>query len=229
MIIRYQRESQQLLVFLEHIKTATELFHKDPDAVIMFSGSQTRSFGGPRSEAESYLMAALVMGWLGPKDLDRVILEEYARDSFENLLFSICRAYAVRKQYPHQLTVVGFKFKEKRFRDLHRLAVGWPEDRFHYVGVDQATFNGKETPVISESILDSERRNAFDLFKHDPFGCRDALAEKKQSRDPFLRTDLAAIKLACPRMEALFDVCSSSSYIRFRGSTLPETPNYDNA
>jgi hypothetical protein len=38
---------------------------------------------------------------------DRVQTEEFARDSFENLLFSICRFRQVSQKYPERITIVG--------------------------------------------------------------------------------------------------------------------------
>lgn len=47
---------------------------------------------GPKSEGESYFFVADHYDWWGKPDLRaRALTEEYARDSFENLLFSICR------------------------------------------------------------------------------------------------------------------------------------------
>jgi hypothetical protein len=39
------------------------------------------------------------------------VVEDYARDSFENLLFSICRFKEVTGNYPARVTVVGYTFK----------------------------------------------------------------------------------------------------------------------
>jgi hypothetical protein len=61
--------------------------------------------------------------------LERVVSEEFARDSYENLLFSLCRFFEMTGQYPEKLTVVGFGFKEKRFTDLHRKAIRFPKER----------------------------------------------------------------------------------------------------
>ena len=47
----------------------------------------------PLSEAASYYYLASENKWIEPKSnmVNNIYLEEYARDSFENLLFSICR------------------------------------------------------------------------------------------------------------------------------------------
>ena len=34
------------------------------------------------------------------------------------------------------MTVVGYEMKRRRFEELHRRAIRWPEGRFEYVGID---------------------------------------------------------------------------------------------
>jgi len=60
--------------------------------------------------------------------LERVISEEFARDSYENFLFSLCRFYEITERYPEKITVIGFGFKERRFIDLHRKAIRFPKE-----------------------------------------------------------------------------------------------------
>ena len=50
----------------------------------------------------------------------RAHTEEFARDSFENLLFSLCRHRELTGGYPQRLTVVSLPFKRERFETLHR-------------------------------------------------------------------------------------------------------------
>lgn len=38
----------------------------------------------------------------------RALTEEHARDSFENLLFSVCRFRELTGSYPHNITVKAF-------------------------------------------------------------------------------------------------------------------------
>jgi hypothetical protein len=44
----------------------------------------------------------------------RTAAETFARDSFENLLFSIARFREITGAYPKQITVVGYDFKKQR-------------------------------------------------------------------------------------------------------------------
>lgn len=55
-------------------------------------GGKTRGAAGPKSEGESYFFVADHFDWWGKPDLrSRASTEDFARDSFENVLFSICR------------------------------------------------------------------------------------------------------------------------------------------
>lgn len=56
------------------------------------TGGKTRVLAGPKSEGESYFFIADHFDWWGKPDLRaRASTEDFARDSFENILFSICR------------------------------------------------------------------------------------------------------------------------------------------
>eukprot|EP01060_Flectonema_neradi_P003250 TRINITY_DN12082_c0_g1_i1.p1 TRINITY_DN12082_c0_g1~~TRINITY_DN12082_c0_g1_i1.p1 ORF type:complete len:280 (+),score=30.52 TRINITY_DN12082_c0_g1_i1:114-842(+) len=127
----------QLKTYIEHIEKGVELAAANPHAILMFSGGQTRVEAGPRSEAYSYWVAAEAKNWWGhPEVKNRTVVEEFARDSMENVLFSLCRFREVHSAYPRFLTVVSYSYKKKRFTDLHRAAVAWPLDKYHFVGVD---------------------------------------------------------------------------------------------
>lgn len=87
------------------------------------------------TEADSYLRLALGTGLLTPQFL-RVTTENHALDSYQNLLFSIARFREYTGHFPNKITVIGYEFKSARFTDLHRVAIRWPDHRFHYIGVD---------------------------------------------------------------------------------------------
>lgn len=61
-------------------------------------------------------------------------LQEHARDSFENLLFSLCRFHELTGSYPEHLTMVSYDFKRARFLEVHRAALRWPEERMSFLG-----------------------------------------------------------------------------------------------
>lgn len=62
--------------------------------------------------------------------------EDDALDSYQNLLFSIARFHEYTGRYPVRITVVGYEMKRRRFNELHRAGIRWPEGRFHYIGID---------------------------------------------------------------------------------------------
>jgi hypothetical protein len=89
------------------------------------------------TEAQSYLTLATSAGLFHPPaPFLRATTEDYALDSFQNLLFSIARFHEYTGNYPAEITVIGFAFKRLRFLDLHRAALRWPIRQFHYIGVD---------------------------------------------------------------------------------------------
>ncbi|OVA03487.1 protein of unknown function DUF218 [Macleaya cordata] len=200
----YQKHPGQAATFLTHIKEGVEVAAKDDGALLLFSGGETRKDAGPRSEAQSYWAVAESKGWFGKqKDVRwRALTEEHARDSFENLLFSVCRFRELTGTYPHNITVVSYDFKEERFAHLHRLAIGFPEERFFYSGTP-ASSTSKEAAKKGEALVRTQ-------FQDDPYGCVGPLRRKKLGRDPFHRS--IPYPNGCPELEGLFRYCGVSPY-----------------
>lgn len=93
-----------------------------------------------------------------PESFRRATTEEFALDSFQNLMYSVARFHEVRVRlltmysldreanshdhikvtgrYPTKITVVGFGVKERRFVELHRRALRFPRSAFFYHGID---------------------------------------------------------------------------------------------
>mmetsp|Transcript_11668 Transcript_11668/g.27265 ORF Transcript_11668/g.27265 Transcript_11668/m.27265 type:complete len:167 (+) Transcript_11668:77-577(+) len=150
-----------------------------------------------------YWEVADAMGWHGkPAVRERALTEDHAHDSFENMLYSLCRFREVTGRYPEQLTVVSFGFKEARFRNMHRRAIRWPERTFRYAGVDP--------PGNVDVLRDAEHLNSVSLFGSDPYGCLGALARKRLGRNPFHST--SGYPKQCPELDALFSYCSSEVF-----------------
>jgi len=121
----------------QHLSRA-EIAVADPSAVLIFSGGVTRPSSPSQSEAQSYLRLALDSGLLMNRT-HIAFAEDYALDSFQNLLFSLARFHEVVHgpyRWPEKITVVGFEMKRRRFEELHRKAIRWPTSKFQYVGVD---------------------------------------------------------------------------------------------
>lgn len=200
----------QVAAFVEHIAKGIDVAAQDARALLLFSGGMTRQGAGPRSEAKSYWEVADAISWNGqPAVRERALTEDHAHDSFENVLFSLCRFRQLVGRYPARLTVVSFGFKEARFRDLHRRALRWPRRNFAFVGVDPRG-------GVSQAVRDGERLNSAALFEHDPYGCLDSrLARKREARNPF--HEMSGYPKQCPELEELFAYCSEEIF----GGALP--------
>lgn len=205
----YQKD--QLPMILEHLRIGVQLAAADARAALIFSGGQTSREAGPLSEAQSYWLVARANSWFGynASSLEpRVFTEQYARDSFENLFFSICRFRELVGAYPARVTLVSFSFKQARFEQLHLAALRYPPSCF--------TFHG--TQADGKAEWDASTRDAF---KADPYGCLSAaqadgtpgngpLAEKKFMRNPFLNH--LPYPTGCPELGAVFDYCDTKLF-----------------
>ncbi|CAN0449799.1 unnamed protein product, partial [Laminaria digitata] len=179
------------------------------------TGGKTRAFAGPKSEGESYFFVADHYDWWGKPDLRaRALTEDFARDSFENILFSICRFKEITGDYPAKITIVGYDFKEDRFQNLHRAALRFPAEEFRYVGLHPGGRFDHEAAVAGELA------SALKPYELDPYGCSPdgPLASKRAERDPFHRTP--PYSLVCPEMRELLEWCGSNYY----GGDLPWSP-----
>jgi hypothetical protein len=167
--------------YIEHIKCGVDLLRHDPKSLLLFSGGRTRLEAGHWSEAETYRQIASTYNYWCADAADtkalkeRVETEEFARDSFENLQYSLYRFHQLTGNYPAHVTVAGWKFKQDRF-DFHRQTLGIPADRFSYVGCN----NPSDLP----GALAGEE-TALKQFRADPSGEHPPLSDKKHQRNPF--------------------------------------------
>ncbi|EGN99619.1 hypothetical protein SERLA73DRAFT_179724 [Serpula lacrymans var. lacrymans S7.3] len=187
----YQRghSAARLSAFVSHITRGAELALGDQRSLLVFSGGQTR-IGSTTTEAESYMRLALTTNVFlsassTPSTRDeipfsRATTENYALDSFENLLFSIARFHEYTGRYPKQITVVGYEMKRRRFTELHRAAIRWSEARFGYVGIDPVGEGGAKA-------LEGEFQNGYMPYTVDTYGCHDYLLQKRRLRNVFAR------------------------------------------
>jgi hypothetical protein len=173
--------------YIEHIRRGVELAAAEPRALLVFSGGQSRADAGPKSEAQSYWTLADHYRWSGAaKVRERATTEEFARDSFENLLFGICRFRECAGRDPETVTVVSWEFKRERF-DLHRETLGLPPGRFVFVGANN--------PTDLKSAVRGEA-SALALFRADPWGDGPELSAKRDRRNPFRRRHAYEIRRA---------------------------------
>jgi hypothetical protein len=174
--------------YLEHIEAAVRLAGERPGAALIFSGGPTRAEAGPRTEGLSYWLVAEYFDWFGhPEVRARAFVEDFARDSFENLLFGICRFEEVAGRAPEHVTLVSWMFKRERFERLHRGAIGWPRERFTYLGV-----NDPPDPVQARAAEAGAKRR----YEADPYSLSAEFQAKKRERNPFARQHGYAV--SCP-------------------------------
>ncbi|KAK0226181.1 hypothetical protein IW262DRAFT_1446919 [Armillaria fumosa] len=167
----YQREGNRVETFYQHITRGAEITLKDEHALVIF----TRPY--PRATTENY-----------------------ALDSFQNLLFSIARFHEYSGHYPDHITVVGYEMKRARFTNLHRAALRWPKEKFHYIGVD---------PKAEEASALARQGEA------NFYGCHSDLLAKRKSRNPFSR--FHSYLTSSPELRELFEYCPSPSTTIFQG------------
>lgn len=196
-----------------HIQAGIDAANKDPDSLLVFSGGETRAVTGPLTEGASYFHVADAMKlWpAGSTVRARTVTEEFATDSFENFMFSICRFKEVTGHYPTKISIVSFTFKQRRFESLHAPALGWPKDNLVYIGVDPPVSTGFDLQRASEG----EWKNAAAPFEKDPYGCHsEVLQQKRKDRNPFSRT--APYPLSCPEMKELLRFCGPDIFPKSR-------------
>jgi len=222
-LLKYQRSQGFPAILSSHIKRGLAMLARDPKALLLFSGGQTRRDVGPVSEAASYYYVADAKGWIPASDAaapvataaagthlqpqpqsqhsaprERVFLEEYARDSLENLMFSLCRFREVTGMYPKHVTMVGFDFKAERYTRLHAAAVGLSAAAFTYEGLTPGGSFRMDTAVEGE-------KGVVQAFETDPYACSNELHDKEELRNPFRRS--IPYLEACPEMKELFLWC----------------------
>ncbi|EPS44039.1 hypothetical protein H072_1937 [Dactylellina haptotyla CBS 200.50] len=189
--------------FKEHIVAGVKVAEENEDSLLMFTGGETRSFAGPASESQSYWSLAYLSQLIEPNSslFNRSTTEEFARDSYENLLFSICRFYEYTSNYPTKITVVGFEFKRERIETVHRAAIRYPEQNFHYIGIDNT-----DDMAQLEDFTKGEKEGPLEQFKADPHGCTDpVLVSKKKGRNPFRTRH--GYDTTCPDLRAILRWC----------------------
>jgi hypothetical protein len=199
-LLPFQRD--EVPCYIAHIEAGVRAAAADPDSFLVFAGGYSRREAGPRSEAQSYYWIADHFGWFGHADVrDRAITEEFSRDSYENLLYSICRVKEYAGSYPAHIQFVGWEFKRERF-DLHRRAILWPESRFSYIGANN--------PPDLVQAIEAETRNR-NAYIADPYSSSPGFRAKRETRNPFRRTP--GYGQHCPEVASLIAHEGPESYV----------------
>jgi hypothetical protein len=156
--------------YIEHIKKGLEL--ADDDSLLVFSGGRTRLESGQLwSEARTYAEIANTF----PNQPPHVALEEYSRDSLQNLEFSSRKFASLYGHQPLNIYIVGWAFKEERFK---RHAEALNIANTHYIGV-----NNPPDEKMTDALAGEQR--ILDDFLETPLGDSGTLQDRRSQRDPF--------------------------------------------
>ncbi|XP_028555426.1 uncharacterized protein C57A10.07 [Dendrobium catenatum] len=202
----YQKHPGQAATFIAHIKEGVKIAAQDENALLLFSGGETRNGAGPRSEAQSYWAVAEAKGWFGKGT--HLHLEHKKAEGAEEevaptpilILAPPCQNFQLDQlveQFDHGNMVVSYDFKKERFSDLHRSSIRFPEERFFFVGTP-TTPDSKDAAMAGEAIVRAQ-------FQVDPYGCTGSLQDKRLKRDPFHRS--VPYPGGCPELKSLFSYC----------------------
>jgi len=127
----FQKSEQ--IIFAQHILLGLSHLTTQDSPLLVFSGGPTKTAITHETEAQSYLNASRLLLSQEPvrsimrADLDldeNVALEEYATDSFQNVLFSILKYNQIRGTWPDHVVCITHSFKRDRM-NLHRSAIRW--------------------------------------------------------------------------------------------------------
>ncbi len=193
-------------LYIEHIIKGCEIAKADKNALLIFTGGQSRKEANAKSESQSYFELADHLGLINEDLRERSTTEEFSRDSFENLLFPICRFREFLGYYPNYITFVSFAFKERRFH-LIRKVLRLTEDKVKFLG-----FNNPEN---LELALEGEEK-AIKLMEEYPYYNGGELLQKKEQRNPWKRQN--GYLISCPELKDLFLHIESGKRELFRGN-----------
>lgn len=153
-------------VYEEHIRKGFELFCIEGYSALAWSGGHTRP--GKKlenSEAQGMRGWAFEQGLILPGQNE--IIEEFARDSFENVFFSMLAYYKKCGRWPEKVGVVSWKYKAVRYYII-AAGLGLVNGRFIFWGIgDPMNIVAFENAVVSNAEYDSKLVKKGEIY--DPF------------------------------------------------------------
>ena len=182
------RFEDEVPLYVDHIRQGIIKANDDLLALLVFSGGLTRKKKlfkeedvHPITEAQGSYNIAEQFEWFRCIHIkQRVELENYALDSYDNLLFSLCVFNKKYHKYPKNVFVYGLSFKKERYlfhadvirRDLEIE----PHFKFYYFGINNPP----------DYVMDCGSRlgeiETLELFKEDPHAEKPTLKTKKEER-----------------------------------------------
>ncbi|RAH80649.1 hypothetical protein BO86DRAFT_419945 [Aspergillus japonicus CBS 114.51] len=170
--------------FTAHVKAGLHLAAQDPESLLVFSGGPTKPTRTALAEGESYLNLARANSYyqLAPTiHSARVVAENLATDSYQNVLFSLLRFRAVAGRYPTRVTVVTHAFKRARFAEVHFPAVGLGGVGSR-VAVEIVGINPPEEVTPLRELVAGEEERGIGLWRGDRYGVGRVLGGKRVAR-----------------------------------------------
>ena len=171
-------------LWAQHVAAAIHIADVKPATLVMFSGGtiapEVEDSGG-----QGLFDLAVQAQWFGNiKVASRACREEYARDSFEHLLFGIERFQEITKkrQTPETIIVVGPAFQQAAF-ELHAQTIALR--RLNGIGRFELVYEGINDPP--EPILSGRREREaqlLDEYHRHPLGDSQAIHDLRAGRDP---------------------------------------------
>jgi len=215
---------------VKSIQAGMSVATNDAASLLVFSGGKTRLEAGMVSEASGMFQVAETLGWAESSVKERTVTEEFALDSLDNLIFSICRFRQLVKAYPKRITIISMESKRVRFLLLHAKAAQFPTSQIQFVGIPNPSADAYDEepvePVIQALVeklqLDSnmeqelatlpshEILKSFLPFSTDLYACNGSLRQKKLDRNPFAEAPGYHAE-SCPEMRSLLNQCSNPS------------------
>lgn len=216
--------------FIEHaragILTLQKCLANGEDAILVFSGGATKLRQGcTLTEGQSYLVSLWSSGCLSEYTLmwqnlciargffgqdtvstalrSRTFAEEYATDSYQNVLLSLIQWPTFRRsvstndgssevpisssgRWPQKLVIISHEFKRSRFMDLHLPAIDPPLQAVEFIGINPP-FNDEQ---LAE-VVEGDKLRGYGAWQTDSKGTGSLLRQKRLDRswseDEFIR------------------------------------------
>ncbi|ORY89035.1 hypothetical protein BCR35DRAFT_300816 [Leucosporidium creatinivorum] len=204
-ILEELQKGGDVRAYIKHITKGAELAVRDPSSLLIFSGGMTRP-ASTLSEAMSYYRLAkagnIYEAFMSEEErargeFGRVTTEDFALDSYQNVIYSIARFREFTGHFPTSITIVGYGMKRRRYEDVHRHALRWPSHAFNYIGID----NDHE----QEADYLGERVGGLEPWLQDIYGCKGNLIAKRRKRNPYRR--FHPYHTSSPELEGLLEYC----------------------
>jgi len=156
-------------VYEGHIRLAFDAIRQKAYDVLIISGGYTK-LEEEKSEARGYL------DWADEMGLDRtdlvILLEEYARSSAENLLFSICRFYQYFCCFPEKVGSCTLGWKKEWHKEVIAPALCLPKFAVETVENEEMKLKELKERFPNEKVICPDAHEVAENNRGDPLEIR---------------------------------------------------------